>query len=101
MYDLRESIKNTISEGIQLVCTNEQFLQTLEFINKIYSNHDFEDKVSGEFNDLINLAISSDTISKNCQNIYDQIESSFKEVTEYAKQYQSFIDAHLKNIRAD
>jgi hypothetical protein len=83
MYDLRESIKNAVSEGIQLVCTNEQFLHTLEFINKIYNNHDFEDKVSGEYNDLINLAISSETITKNCQMIYEQIDISFKGVTEY------------------
>ena len=101
MFDLRDAIKNAISEGIQLVCTNEQFLQTLDFINKIYSNHDFEDKVSGEFNDLINLAISSETISRNCQNIYDEIETSFKSVTDYAKQFQRYIDFHLKNIKTD
>lgn len=101
MYDLREAIKTAISEGIQLVCTNEQFLHTLEFINKIYNNYDFEDKVSGEYNDLINLAISSETISTNCQNIYDQIELSFQDVTEYSKQYQRFIDFHLDNLKAD
>lgn len=101
MYDLREAIKNTVSEGIQLVCTNEQFLHTLEFINKIYNNHDFEDKVSGEYNDLINLAISSESISMNCQKIYDQIELSFRAVTEYSKKFQKYIDFHLENLKAD
>jgi dynein heavy chain len=101
MYDLRDAIKNAISEGIQLVCTNEQFLHSLEFINKIYNNHDYEDNVSGEFNDLINLAISSETISKNCQNIYDQVENSFKNVAEYSETYQKYIDFHLENLKED
>ena len=101
MYDLKEAIKNAVSEGIQLVCTNEQFLHTLDFINKIYNNHDFEDKVSGEYNDLINLAISSETISLNCQKIYDQVEISFQDVTEYCKRYQKYIDFHLENLDAD
>ena len=47
------------------------------------------------------MAISSESISKNCQNIYDKIELTFKTVVEYAKRYQSYIDFHLENKKAD
>ena len=101
MYDLRDAIKNAVSEGIQLVCINEQFLHSLEFISKAYNNQDYEEKVAGEFNDLINLAISSETIRNNCQNIYDQIEFSFNNIIEYARNFQKYIDFYLENNKTD
>ena len=89
LYELRESIKNSVSEGIQLVCTNEQFLHTLDFINKAYNNQEFDEKTStGEFNDLINLAISSESISKNCQSIYESVEKSFDKIILYSKLFE-------------
>ena len=101
MYDLRDAIKNAVSEGIQLVCINEQFLHSLEFISKAYNNQDYEEKVAGEFNDLINLAISSETIRNNCQNIYDQIEISFNNIIKYARNFQKYIDFYLENNKTD
>ena len=102
LYELRESIKNSVSEGIQLVCTNEQFLHTLDFINKAYSNQEFDDKIStGEFNDLINLAISSETISKNCQSIYESVEKSFDKIIIYSKLFEEYIEFHVNNLKED
>jgi hypothetical protein len=102
LYELREAIKSSVSEGIQLVCTNEQFLYTLDFINKAYSNQEFDDKISsGEFNDLVNLAISSESISKDCQSIYDQVELSFSHIIEYSKRFHKYINWHVENLKSD
>lgn len=76
-------------------------MHSLEFISKAYNNQDYEEKVAGEFNDLINLAISSETIRNNCQSIYDQVELTFSQITEFARSFQKYIDFYLENQQAN
>ena len=85
-FELREAIKRAITEGIQIVCNNEQFLTCSEF--ELYtSTQETDDKLMDEQNDLMAMAIGSDSLVKETEKIYTEVDKAFAGVQEFAKRY--------------
>jgi dynein heavy chain len=66
-----------------------------------YQNRNFNERVIEEQNDLMSLAISSDSLLRETERIYDVIVEAFEDVIEYSKKFQHFIDFHYENLNTN
>ena len=65
-YEVRDSIKNSITEGVNTVCRYELFINQPEF--ETYMNvQEQEDHLFDEQNDLMSLAIGSDMLIRDTE----------------------------------
>jgi hypothetical protein len=56
-----------------------------DFAEYTSSREDFDDKAFDEQNDLMSLAIQSETLLKQTESIYFTVESIFNEIIDYSK----------------
>ena len=95
-YDIRDAIKNSITEGVNTVCRYELFLSQPEF--EIYMNaQEQEDHLFDEQNDLMSLAIGSELLIKETESISLAIDTVYEEIKEFSKQYEHFVAIYNEN----
>ncbi len=99
-FEVRDAIKSAITQGVSNVCNYEQFLSQPEF--EIYTAaQELEDHLFDEQNDLMSLAIGSEMLVRETDNISQSIDTVYVDLTEFAKQYEYFVAMYHHNVNFD
>jgi len=98
--ELKEAIKGSITDGVQMVCKYELFQHQPEF--EVYmSAQENEDQVYDEQQDLISLAIGNEFLTAETDRICGHLDSVYDEMRQFSTQYERFVKMYNDNIRMD
>lgn len=88
--ELKDSVRNAITDGVDAVCKYELFLNQPEF--EIYTSaQEFDDHLFDETNDLMALAIGSEFIFKETEQTAVRMDLIFDQIETYAQMFNKFL----------
>jgi hypothetical protein len=95
-YDIRDAIKDSITEGVNTVCRYDLFIHQPEF--ETYINvQELEDHMFDDQNDLMSLAIGGEMLIRDTEEISRAVDSVYEAMKDFVKEYEYFVQIFNEN----